>query len=289
MSFIFGRWLSAAFVVGALLHSVVGNLAIAQSEGVTAARGLLPADIKQRGVLKAAMPLDFEPYNFLDDKNQQVGFDVEIFTAVADVLGVKPEIERLGFASIIPAVSGGRVDVGMSVMGILEARRKQVSFTRYALLANGLIVRKGNPTGIKNNDACGHSIAVEKGTQPVFVWEDISKKCEASGKPAIQLSVFDGKGPQVLAVEAGRADAAGVSYATAIVAAKHSNGKLEPAPGGPVPGATVDAGIAFKKDNLQLGKAIEAALKVIIADGRYAKIMNAWALDGTAADPAIFE
>jgi polar amino acid transport system substrate-binding protein len=289
MSFIFGRWLSAAFVVGALLHSVVGNLAIAQSEGVTAARGLLPADIKQRGVLKAAMPLDFEPYNFLDDKNQQVGFDVEIFTAVADVLGVKPEIERLGFASIIPAVSGGRVDVGMSVMGILEARRKQVSFTRYALLANGLIVRKGNPTGIKNNDACGHSIAVEKGTQPVFVWEDISKKCEASGKPAIQLSVFDGKGPQVLAVEAGRAEAAGVSYATAIVAAKHSNGKLEPAPGGPVPGATVDAGIAFKKDNLQLGKAIEAALKVIVADGRYAKIMNAWALDGTAADPEIFE
>ena len=289
MSFIFGRWLSAAFVVGALLHPVVGNLAIAQSDGVAAARGLLPADIKQRGVLKAAMPLDFEPYNFLDDKNEQVGFDVEIFKAVADVLGVKPEIERLGFASIIPAVSGGRVDVGMSVMGILEARRKQVSFTRYTLLANGLIVRKGNPSGIKNSDACGHSIAVEKGTQPVFVWQDISKKCEASGKAAIQLSIFDGKGPQVLAVEAGRAEAAGVSFATAIVAAKHSNGKLEPAPGGPVPGATVDAGIAFKKDNLQLGKAIEAALKVIIADGRYAKIMNAWALDGTAADPAIFE
>jgi polar amino acid transport system substrate-binding protein len=289
MSFIFGRWLSAAFVVGALLHSVVGNLAIAQSDGVAAARGLLPADIKQRGVLKAAMPLDFEPYNFLDDKNEQVGFDVEIFKAVADVLGVKPEIERLGFASIIPAVSGGRVDVGMSVMGILEARRKQVSFTRYTLLANGLIVRKGNPSGIKNSDACGHSIAVEKGTQPVFVWQEISKKCEESGKAAIQLSIFDGKGPQVLAVEAGRAEAAGVSFATAIVAAKHSNGKLEPAPGGPVPGATVDAGIAFKKDNLQLGKAIEAALKVIVADGRYAKIMNAWALDGTAADPAIFE
>ena len=289
MSFIFGRWLSAAFVVGALLHSVVGNLAIAQSDGIAAARGLLPADIKQRGVLKAAMPLDFEPYNFLDDKNEQVGFDVEIFRAVADVLGVKPEIERLGFASIIPAVSGGRVDVGMSVMGILEARRKQVSFTRYTLLANGLIVRKGNPSGIKNSDACGHSIAVEKGTQPVFVWQEISKKCEESGKAAIQLSIFDGKGPQVLAVEAGRAEAAGVSFATAIVAAKHSNGKLEPAPGGPVPGATVDAGIAFKKDNLQLGKAIEAALKVIVADGRYAKIMNAWALDGTAADPAIFE
>ena len=67
--------------------------------------------------------------------------------------------------------------------------------------------------------------------------------------------------PELVAVEIGRADAAGVSLATAIVAAKHSDGKLEAAPGGPVTGATVDAGIAFKKGNMQLGKAIEAALK----------------------------
>jgi polar amino acid transport system substrate-binding protein len=100
---------------------------------------------------------------------------------------------------------------------------------------------------------------------------------------------FDGKGPQVLAVETGRADAAGVSYATAIVAAKHSDGKLEAAPGGPVPGSTVDAGIAFKKENLQLGKALEAALKVVIADGTYKKIIEKWGLQGTEAEPAIFE
>ena len=279
-------WLGAALLATGLL---TGSPARAQGDGVAAARALLPAEIKQRGVLRAAMPLDFEPYNFYDEKNQQVGFDVEMFTAIANVLGVKPEIERLGFASIIPAVSGGRVDVGMSVMGILEARRKQVSFVRYTLLANGLIVRKGNPSGLANDNACGHSIAVEKGTQPLFVWQEIGKKCEAAGKKAIELQVYDGKGPQVLAVEAGRAEAAGVSFATAIVAAKHSNGKLEPAPGGPVPGATVDAGIAFKKDNVQLGKAIEAALKVVIADGTYAKIMRKWGLDGTAADPAIFE
>jgi polar amino acid transport system substrate-binding protein len=264
-------------------------LARAQGDATAAARALLPAEIKQKGVLTAAMPLDFEPYNFYDEKNQQVGFDVEMFRAVAEVLGVKPQIERLGFASIIPAVSGGRVDVGMSVMGILEARRKQVSFVRYTLLANGLIVRKGNPSGIKNNDACGHSIAVEKGTQPLFVWTDIGKKCEADGRKPIDLQVYDGKGPQVLAVEAGRAEAAGVSYATAIVAARHSAGKLEPAPGGPVPGATVDAGIAFKKDNVQLGRAIEAALRVVKANGTYETIMHKWQLDGTAADPAIFE
>jgi polar amino acid transport system substrate-binding protein len=253
------------------------------------ARALLPEDLRAKGVLTAAMPLDFEPYNYLDEKNEQVGLDVEVFRSVAEVLGLKPDIQRLGFASIIPAVSGGRVDIGMSSMGILDQRLKQISFVRYALLTNGLIVRKGNPANVSNQDACGHSIAVEKGTQPVFVWEAKAKECTAAGKKPIELSVFDGKGPQVLAVETGRADAAGVSYATAIVAAKHSNGKLEAAPGGPVPSASVDAGIGFKKENRQLGQAVEAALKVLVADGTYRKIFAKLGLDGVAATPAIVE
>lgn len=278
-----------ALLVLALVSVLMGTGARAQAPTPADVKALVPDDIKKNGVIKAAMPLDFEPYNFLDSNNQQVGFDVEIFRAIADVMGVKPEIDRLGFASIIPAVSGGREDVGMSVMAILPERMKQVSFVRYAILANALIVKAGNPSGIRNDDACGHSVAVEKGTQPVSVWEKKSKECEDAGKKKIELTMFDGKGPQVLAVETGRADGAGVSYATAIVAAKHSDGKLEAAPGGPVPGATVDAGIAFKKGNTQLGKAIEAALKVIIADGTYKKIINEWGLQGTEAEPKVFE
>ena len=283
------RW--GAFAIAAALAASVLMASGARAQAPTPAdvKALVPDDIKKNGVIKAAMPLDFEPYNFLDSNNQQVGFDVEIFHAIADVMGVKPEIDRLAFASIIPAVSGGREDVGMSVMAILPERLKQVSFVRYSILANALIVKVGNPSGIRNDDACGHSVAVEKGTQPVMVWEKKSKECEDAGKKKIELTMFDGKGPQVLAVETGRADGAGVSYATAIVSAKHSDGKLEAAPGGPVPGATVDAGIAFKKGNTQLGKAIEAALKVVIADGTYKKIMDEWGLQGTEAEPKVFE
>jgi polar amino acid transport system substrate-binding protein len=251
------------------------------------ARNLLPEEMRQKGTLIAGLPLDFEPFNYLDDKNEQVGLDVEVFRAVADVLGLKPEILRLGLASVIPAVSGGRVDIGM--MGITEPRLKQVTFVRYTLLANGLIVRKGNPAGLSNVSACGHSIAVEKGSQPVMVWEKKAKECEATGKPKMELLVFDGKGPQVLAVEAGRADAAGVTLATAVVAAKHSNGKLDAAPGGPVPDASIDGGIALKKENKQLAQAIEAALKVIHANGTYDRIFAKWGLSDTAASPAIFE
>jgi polar amino acid transport system substrate-binding protein len=277
----FGACLAATLALFATLpsHAAVDE----------AARALLPDDIKQKGVIVAAMPLDFEPFNYLDEKNEQTGLDVDMIRAVADALGLKADIQRIGFASMIPGVTGGRVDVAMSAMGILPARLPLVSFVRYGHFSNGLVVRNGNPTKIRNDDACGHTIAVEKGTQPLFVWQKKSDECVAAGKAKIELLVFEGKGPQVLAVESGRAEAAGVGFATAIVAAKHSNGKLDAAPGGPVPGATVECGIAFNKERAKLGQAMEAALKTLVANGTYDKIFDKWALSAERAPPAIFQ
>jgi polar amino acid transport system substrate-binding protein len=252
-----------------------------------AARARLPADVRDKGVLVAAMPLDFEPFNYLNSENLPVGLDVDIFNAIANVLGLKPQVQRIGFASIIPSVRGGRVDVGMSAMGILKPRLTQVSFVRYGHFSNGLIVRAGNPSGITDTDGCGHTIALEKGTQPLLLWQDIAMKCEADGKPKINIMVFDGEGPQVLAVEDGRADAAGVGYATAVVAAEHSGGKLAAAPGGPVPGGTVESGIAFSMDRPALGAAIEAALRVLVANGTYDQIFAKWRLSVERATPAV--
>jgi len=276
---------AATFVAAlALCATTSGHAAVDE-----AARALLPDDLKQKGTLVAAMPLDFEPFNYLDEKNEQAGLDVELIRAIGERLGLKVDIQRIGFASMIPAVSGGRVDVAMSAMGILPARLPLVSFVRYGHFSNGLVVRKGNPTGIRNDDACGHTIAVEKGTQPLMVWQKKSDECTAAGKAKIELLVFEGKGPQVLAVESGRAEAAGVGFATAIVAAKHSNGKMDAAPGGPVPGATVECGIAFNKEKVKLGQALEAGLKAMVADGTYDRIYAKWSLSPERAAPAIFQ
>lgn len=292
-SFTGNRFLSRSARLACLLVTVaaiIGNLARAQQSSpptAEAARALLPADVRSKGVLVAAMPLDFEPFNYLNSQNRPIGLDVDVFNAIAGVLGLKPDIQRIGFASIIPSVRGGRVDVGMSAMGILKERLSQVSFVRYGHFSNGLIVRKGNPSGITDTDGCGHTVALEKGTQPLLLWEVIAKKCEAHGKAKIKIMVFDGEGPQVLAVEAGRADAAGVGYATAIVASEHSGGKLAAAPGGPVPGGTVEAGIAFSKARPALGAAMDAALRVLVANGTYDRIFAKWHLSVERAPPAV--
>jgi polar amino acid transport system substrate-binding protein len=282
----------AVLGLGMLIGAVgLPQAAVSQGSPPTeaAARALVPQDVREKGSLVAGMPLDFEPFNFLDEKNDQVGVDVEIFRAIAAVLGLKPDIQRIGFAAIIPAVNGGRVDVGMSAMSILKTRLPQVSFVRYANAGNGLIVPKGNPKNVKTTEGCGLSIAGEKGTQPLFLWQDIAKQCETSGKAKVTILVFDGKGPQVLAVEAGRADAAAVTYATAVVASEHSAGKLELAPGGLIPGGTVDCGIAFGKNRPQLGQAIDAALEILVANGTYDRLFDKWHLGIEKSTPMIVQ
>lgn len=292
MRFLSRRLLDVAFVasiVAAVLPAADARAASvdASAPAVVAARKLVPADVRSKGTLVAAMPLDYEPYNFLDDKNEQMGLDVDLFHSIAEVLGLKPEIQRMGFASVIPSVTGGRVDVGMSAMSILKPRLKVVSFVRYSHANQGLVVSKGNPAGVSTGNACGHTIALEKGTQPFLYWQDYAARCEAEGKPKMTLLVFDGKGPQMLAVESGRAEAFGVGYATATIAGKHSGGKLETAPGGPAPGGNVETGIVYAKTQPQLGQAIEAALKVLVANGAYAQIFAKWGLSDLTETPAI--
>jgi polar amino acid transport system substrate-binding protein len=59
---------------------------------------------------------------------------------------------------------------------------------------------------------------------------------------------------------------------------KHSEGRLENAPGGPAPGPVLDCGISFNKNATKFGAALAAAVQVLVADGTYDKIFAKWDL-----------
>jgi polar amino acid transport system substrate-binding protein len=56
-----------------------------------------------------------------------------------------------------------------------------------------------------------------------------------------------------------------------------------------VPGATVECGIAFNKQNVKLGQAMEAALKALVKDGTYDKIWANYDLSAERAPPALIQ
>ena len=77
---------AAAVALAALVASAPG--AQAQTQDTL-------AQIKSRGKLLAGVKFDTPPFGFLDDKNQPVGFDLDIVRGIAKRIGVPVEFVKV--------------------------------------------------------------------------------------------------------------------------------------------------------------------------------------------------
>ena len=106
---------------------------------------------------------DYPPFESLDDNNNIVGFDVDVFEAVVSKLdGYKVEWQPMEFDTIVSAVQTGTVDFGVS--GFSYDPEKQVLFTdTYYDAGQTVLVLKDS--GYKTvADLKGKTIGVQLGT-----------------------------------------------------------------------------------------------------------------------------
>src|SRR5689334_7939142 len=85
----------------------------------------VPADIKSAGKLLIGTDSTYAPSEFLDtDGKTVIGFDVDLFNAVAQKLGLTTEWQSATFDSIIPGVTSKKYGVGVSSFTINKDRLK---------------------------------------------------------------------------------------------------------------------------------------------------------------------
>ena len=98
--------------------------------------GDLIQKIKERGTLIVAqVGAEQPPFFWKKDKAGQtewVGYEVDLAQLIADRLGVKLEMLRLGddYNEVCEVVNAGKADIGISNLSDSEARRKLVDFTK---------------------------------------------------------------------------------------------------------------------------------------------------------------
>lgn len=253
---------------------------------------MLPANIKAAGRLTVATDPSYAPSEFFDtDNTTMIGFDLDLGKALGRKLGVAFAFEKSGFDAIIPGISSGKYNLGMSSFTDNAEREKTVDFVTYFTAGTSLLVKKGNPTGLRPDDLslCGKKIAVEKGTvqldelsSTVDVKKGLgtrTKKCTDGHKPAPVAQPYPDQNGANLALSTGRADAVLADSPVAAYAAKQSNGQFEVS--GTAYG-TAPYGIAVAKNLGQTKDAILGALKALQADGTYAKILVKWGIQGGA-------
>lgn len=246
----------------------------------------VPADIKSDGVIRVGTDSTYAPSEFLDtDGKTIVGFDVDLFTAVAEKLGLKATFETAPFSAIIPGVGSGKYEIGVSSFTINDERKKVATMVSYFSAGTQWAAKKGNPTGIAPADACGKRVAVQKDTVQVDDLNVRSKACTDAGKKAITIDQYVGQDQATAAVVSGKDDAMLADSPVVAYAVQKTNGVLETL------GDIYDSapyGYVVKKADTEFAQAIADALKALIADGDYAKILSKWGVEqGGITDPAV--
>jgi polar amino acid transport system substrate-binding protein len=232
---------------------------------------LLPAAIKSAGVIQVGVDATYAPNEYKDANGNAIGWDIDLFNAVATKLGVTATYNIAGFDTIIPNITGGKYDVGVSSFTDTVAREKQVNFVNY--YSAGILWASATGKTVDPSNACGLKVAVETGTTEQQ--DEVPAKsaaCVTAGKKPIQILQFDGQDQATNAVVLGQADAMSADSPITDYAIAKSGGKLQAA------GKTTDVapyGIAVDKAST-LDVPIQKALQALVADGTYKKILDKW-------------
>ena len=243
---------------------------------------LLPADVAASGKLTIASNNTYPPNEYKDDNGNAIGWDIDLANAIAAKLGLKTDYFLSdNFDAILPRVTGGQSDIGVSSFTDSADREQSVDFVNYY---NAGILWAA-PTGktIDPNNACGLNIAVQTGSyEDTDEVEDKSKACVAAGKAAINKLKFDTQDAATNAVILGKADAMSADSPVTLYAIAQSGNKLAEA------GATFDVapyGIALAK-NSALTPVIQKTVQALIDDGTYTQILKKWGVNDGAVTSA---
>lgn len=171
-----------------------------------AAVALLPADLREGGVITMAADLHYPPTSFLaQDNKTPIGYNVDIATLLGKKLGLQVEVKNVTWDNVIPGIAAGRYDFTATNMTPTPERLEVLDMVTYWAPGSSLIVQKGNPLGlsIADESVCGKKIAVMTGSsQQQDYLPLISEDCEAAGQEpveAVNLGNVEGALTQLVA------------------------------------------------------------------------------------------
>lgn len=258
-----------------------------------------PDKLVQKTHLLICTDFPYPPQEFFDENGNPQGVDVEIGTEIANRLGLKVQFVNSVFDTIIAAVTSGKCDIIISAQNITTDRKKKVSMIPYFQAGQAFVVQKGNPNSIqKATDLCEKSVAAESGTTEAdylqasgdYKGKGLPAECTAAGKKAPKVVVTQKDTDALQQLQSGKV----VAYATdspvaAYYTVQHpdqfelAGSIVESA----LEGISVPCGEAdcTSAPLSPVGQAVQAALKSMMDDGTYTKILAKWNLTNSAVTP----
>ncbi len=245
---------------------------------------VVPPAVAATGRLTVGTDPDSPPDEFLAPGGHTiVGMDVDLATAIGQVLGLKTTLVTTSRSTITGGVTGGRYDLGMSTVSDTVAQQGPVDFVDYFLAGQGFFVRSGSGRiymGLAS--LCGARVAVERGSVEQADVTAESASCTQSGKGAARVVVTSGLAGSAAAVSSGTAQVAFVTSQAADFVVGQSDGRIA-AGGQPI--GLAPLGIVASASG-GLAQPVASAVNTLISNGTYAAILSKWGVQSGAVPAA---
>ena len=249
----------------------LGALLAACSKQESAPAAAEPAPASVAAVTKIVVGLDdnFPPMGFRDEKNELVGFDIDMAKEAAKRLGLEVEFKPIDWSAKEAELSGKRVDALWNGLTITEERKQNIAFTAPYMENHQIIVVPANSPIKTKADLAGKVVGAQEGSSAV----DAIKKEEAVFKSFKELKTFGDNVTALMDLTTGRLEAVVVDEVVGryYVAKKPGDYAVLDDNFG-----TEEYGVGLRKDDTDLHGKIDKALADMKQDGAAAKIAEQW-------------
>ena len=214
----------------------------------------------------------FPPMGFKDEKNEIVGFDIDLAKEVAKRLGREVEFKAIDWNSKEAELKSGRVDILWNGLDITDKRKENMLFSEpYMDNRQIVFVAKNGKVAVAGEaDLAGKTIGTQSGGTTEEYFEN-KPELKASMK---EVKYYPDYINAFMDLENGRLDAVvGDEIIGRYYISKHPD---EIQAIDTVIGTVSQFGIAFRKDDQKLRDEVQKVFDEMKADGTVAKISEKW-------------
>ncbi|WP_234946836.1 ABC transporter substrate-binding protein [Olsenella phocaeensis] len=214
----------------------------------------------------------FPPFVSMNaDTGDYEGFDVDLYKAVCEKLGLEPNIlPTVQFDTIVPTIKqGGKADVSLGAVTITDKRLQEIDFSDPYLDSNqAIVVKQGSAaTTADALNASGTQIAVQSGTT--------GEAWSRENLPNATIVPLDDIIQCLTGIQTGLYAASVCDLPVASYEISSAYADLVIPDGGQIPTGE-QYGIVVSKDNPKLTQAINDALVELQSDGTQDQIEQKW-------------
>lgn len=219
-------------------------------------------------ILKVGTDDTYPPFEYKNDANETVGFDIDLIKALAQKMDMEVEIVSTSFDGIFNGLNSKNYDVIVAAISLTPERLENYLFTK-PYLANGQVVltKKGSANIRTPEELAGMKVGVQLGTTADTATAKYKEKVD------FEVLKYDEILQTFTAMKAGYVDAIAVDYAVAI---EYVQKDPETYQFSDVMLTNEPIAICLRKDEPELQAKLDAALTELKDEGKLKELSITW-------------